>query len=131
MILLGTGHTLRSFKKDDWNRFGGLGVVDPVNDLPLINILFHASETSLVESFGEELGGRIYVFNKSMIKEPDLSIVPNFQIDDANPENIRKMEYFANAVIEENQKQFDKICDLLVRNYEQREKPQPFWRRWF
>lgn len=131
MILLGTGHTLRSFKKEDWNRFGGLGVVDPVNDLPLINILFHASETALVESFGEELGQRIYVFNKSMVRETDQSIVPSFQIDDASPHNLKKMEHFAHATIEENQKQFDHICDLLVRNYEQRQKQKPFWRRWF
>lgn len=29
MILVGTGYTGRSYKKEDWNRFGGLGVVDP------------------------------------------------------------------------------------------------------
>ncbi len=69
MIILGTGHTLRSFKKDDWNSFGGLGVVDPTNDLPLINILFHASETALIESFAQEMKGNIYTFNKSLIPE--------------------------------------------------------------
>jgi hypothetical protein len=46
MIVLGTGYTNRSIKRDQWNRYGALGVVDPANDLPLINILFNASEVS-------------------------------------------------------------------------------------
>src|SRR5690606_33738988 len=54
MIGLGTGYTNRSIKKEDWNRFGALGVVDPVNDLPLINIFFHASESALWDSFASE-----------------------------------------------------------------------------
>lgn len=40
MIGLGTGTVNRSVKKEAWNSYGSLGVVDPVNDLPLINILF-------------------------------------------------------------------------------------------
>jgi predicted acylesterase/phospholipase RssA/heat shock protein HspQ len=125
MVLLGTGHTLRSFKKDDWNNFGGLGVVDPVNDLPLINILFHASETALVESFAQELGDDLFVFNKSMIVDVDPSIAPNTQIDDASPENLRRMERFFQATLEENKSEFERLCHLLVSNYEQRQNETP------
>ncbi len=122
MVLLGTGHTLRSFKKEDWNNFGGLGVVDPVNDLPLINILFHASETALVESFAQELGNDLFVFNKSMLVDVDPAIAPNTQIDDGSPENLKRLEGFFQAMLEENKKPFDQLCDLLVRNHEQRQR---------
>lgn len=115
LIGLGTGYTNRSFKKEDWNRFGSLGVVDPVNDLPLINIFFHASETALLESFGQEMGENLYVFNKSLLSGRGADW-PSTQIDDASPENLQRMKNFADILIEDNAKKFDTVCDLLVRN---------------
>lgn len=124
MIMLGTGYTLRSFKKDDWNRFGGLGVVDPTNDLPLINILFHATESALVESFSQELGRDLYNFNKSMISALALPQTPSTAIDDASPANLARLKTFSEEIIEDNRQKFDEVCDLLVRNHENREKPE-------
>jgi predicted acylesterase/phospholipase RssA len=120
MIVLGTGHTNRSFKKEDWNRYGALGVVDPVNDLPLINIFFYASETALMDSFAEEMRGNLFVFNKSMLSGKPGSASP--QIDDASPQQIRALANFAEEIYEENKQQFHEVCDILVRNYESREK---------
>lgn len=118
MIVLGTGFTLRSFKKEDWNRFGGLGVVDPVNDLPLINILFHASESALLESFGEELGERLYVFNKSLrANKPGM---PSLEIDNASPDNLQRLRRFAEEIIEENKASFDALCHTLAQNRDDR-----------
>ncbi len=116
MLILGTGHTLRSFKKDDWNSFGGLGVVDPTNDLPLINILFHASETALIESFAQDMKDRVFTFNKSLIPSELDPGSPNTQIDDARPENLKKLQRFFEEMLEENKKQFDDICHILVQN---------------
>lgn len=116
MLILGTGHTLRSFKKDDWNSFGGLGVVDPTNDLPLINILFHASETALIESFAQEMKGNLYTFNKSLIPGIDSANYPSTQIDDASPENLKKLQRFFEETLEDNKSQFDDVCHLLVQN---------------
>ncbi|MCC7304855.1 MAG: patatin-like phospholipase family protein [Alphaproteobacteria bacterium] len=116
MIILGTGRTLRSFRKEDWNRYGGLGIVDPANDLPLINILFHASETALVESFSEEMGDDVFVFNKSMLEDEDDHNAPSSRIDDASPQNLKNLYYFFEEVLEENKAKFDKVCDILVQN---------------
>ena len=66
MIVLGTGYTNRSIKREDWNRYGSLGVVDPANDLPLINILFNASESALMDAFEAEMGDNLYALNKSL-----------------------------------------------------------------
>ena len=118
MIILGTGFINRSYRREDWNRYGSLGVVDPVNDLPLINILFHATESALLESFTDELDNNLYVLNKSLLTA-NPEIAPSEAIDDASPDNIRRMKRFADAIIEENADSFDRICDILVRNYEQ------------
>ena len=120
MIMLGTGYTLKSITKDDWNSYGSLGVVDPVNDLPLINILFHAPESALVESFFQELGDGVHVFNKSIVGGVDKTNLPSLSIDDASPRNIKTLENFALSILEENQSQFERICDILVRNYERK-----------
>jgi hypothetical protein len=118
MIVLGTGYTNRSFRKDEWNRFGPLGVVDPVNDLPLINIFFNASESALMEGFGEQMGDNLHVFNKSM----NYPGAPSVDIDNATPDNLAALAVFAEQTIEENKARFDKICDILVRNREGREQ---------
>jgi len=129
MIVLGTGYDLKSIKKEDWNRYGGLGVVDPVNDLPLIKILFHASESALVDSFRQEMGDNLYVFNKSMHTSENglMGTMPTPQIDDASPENVKKLERFANAIIEENQFMFDRICDTLVNNRDNNHLKKESW----
>jgi uncharacterized protein len=122
MIVLGTGHTARPIKKEDWNRYGGLGVVDPVNDLPLINILFHASETALLESFSQEMGDDVFVFNKSLIPGEDDLDAPSVDIDDASSDNVRNLYGFFNEMMEENKGAFDTVCNLLVHNRDQKVK---------
>lgn len=118
MIVLGTGYANRSIRKDDWNRYGSLGVVDPKNDMPLINIFFHAPETALTDAFENEIKENLYVFNKSLVSGPFLEDFPNVGIDDASPENIRRLKNFFEMTLEENRKGFDTMCDLLVRNYD-------------
>ena len=128
MIALGTGYYNRSYPREDWNRYGSLGVVDPVNDLPLINILFHAAESALLDSFVDELDNDIFVFNKSLLSaEPE--IAPAEAIDDASPDNIRRIKSFADTIMEENAIHLDQVCDLLVRNYEQGTKSAKSSRR--
>lgn len=133
MILLGTGYTLRSITKDTWNSYGGLGVVDPVNDLPLINILFHAPESALVESFSQELGNDLFVFNKAIRDDVGVTGMPSKAIDDASEANLENMRSFAEGVVEEQGKRFDDLCHLLVSLRDQKPATQrkPFWSRFF
>lgn len=119
MIGLGTGYTNRSIAKDKWNKYGSLGVVDPVNDLPLINIFFHASESALSHSFVHEMGDDLHMFNKTILDGDPNN--PSIQIDDGSPENLKKLRHFAEAIMEENKKDFDHVCDILVRNRDKKE----------
>ena len=121
MLVLGTGDTNRAIKKDQWNSYGALGVVDPVNDLPLINIFFHASESALMESFVDDLGRDLFVFNKSMI-DPANPNMPSTQIDDASPENFDRLRIFAEELMEEQKSKLDDICHILASNRDRREE---------
>ena len=118
MICLGTGFHSRSIHKDEWNSFGSMGVVDPVNDLPLINIFFHASESALMESFSQDLSGNIYYFNKPLPRGKN--VYPSSDIDNADPENLTALKRFAHEIIEDNQEQFDALCHLLVSNRDEK-----------
>lgn len=124
MLVFGTGYTSKSLTKEEWNQFGALGVVDPVNDYPLINIFFHASESALMQAFAEELGdNNLHIFNKSIYDDANLDgSLPAVQIDDASPENLRRLKNFAMAIIEENEHKMDHVCDMLVRNYEEKQQ---------
>ena len=46
-------------------------------------------------------------------------------IDDASPENIRKLKNFFEMTLEENRKPFDELCQLLVQNYEWKDNTPP------
>jgi predicted acylesterase/phospholipase RssA len=118
MIGLGTGYTNKSIKKDDWNRYGALGIVDPVNDLPLINIFFHACESALLDSFKDDMEDNLFLFNKSLVSSKRDNTYPSLQIDDGSPENMKKLKDFADGIIEENRAQYEQVCNILVRNYE-------------
>lgn len=124
MLVFGTGYTSKSLTKDEWNQYGALGVVDPVNDYPLINIFFHASESALMQSFSEELGAdNLFIFNKSIFDESNINgDLPSQQIDDANPENLERLKKFAQTILEENAVQLDTVCEMLVKNYEDKQR---------
>lgn len=119
MIGLGTGYTNRSIKKEKWNKYGSLGVVDPVNDLPLINIFFHASESALSHSLVHEMGKDLHMFNRTITDGDPTN--PSVQIDDGSPENLKKLRFFAESIMEDNPEHFDKVCDILVRNRDKKE----------
>ncbi len=135
MIGLGTGYTNKSIKKDEWNKFGALGVVDPANDLPLISIFFHASESALLDAFQAEMQDNLFLLNKSMVTDRTID-TPSTQLDDGSPENMKRLKDFAEGLIEENKKQYDDICELLVRNHEARKtwmdvvKPSKWTKLW-
>ena len=124
MLAFGTGYTHKSMTKEEWNQFGALGVVDPVNDYPLINIFFHASESALMQAFAEEVGDEnLFIFNKSMYDNQNISNgLPSTQIDDATPDNLQKLKWFAKAIIEEQEKKLDEACHILVENYEAKQR---------
>lgn len=124
MIALGTGQTNKSITKEDWNSYGSLGYVDPVNDLPLINIFFHAPESALIESFEDELGDNFYNFNKSLIYGRENREWPDTNIDNGEPTNLKKMYNFAMEMIEEQGKKFDAVCDALVNNRDEKEREE-------
>lgn len=119
MLILGTGHTNRSVKKEDWNSYGALGIVDPVNDLPLINIFFHASESALMDSFASEMGENLFVFNKSMYQTNVKNL--STQIDDASPQNLEAMGHFVEEIMEEQKDSFEEVCHILVNNRDRKE----------
>lgn len=127
MITLGTGYTHRSITKDKWDSYGGLGVVDPVNDLPLINILFHAAESALVESFTDHMGDNLYMFNKPIPPHHMNPEAPSTQIDDASPQNLKALENFAYEMIEENKIRFHEICHHLVRSRDKKHAKRETW----
>jgi patatin-like phospholipase/acyl hydrolase len=124
MLCFGTGYTSKIMTKDEWNQFGALGVVDPVNEYPLINIFFHASESALLQSFSEELGREnLYFFNKSMYDDSGLKYgMPSTQIDDATEENFKRLKDFARVILEDSEKQLDEACHMLVSNYDAKQK---------
>ncbi len=122
MIVLGTGIYNRTFTRERWDQYGPIGVVDPANDLPLINVFLHASETALTPALQTALGDSLHVFNKSLVSGPFLDDYPNTDIDDASPDNIRRLRNFTEMAVEEQRREFDALCQVLMQIADQRDK---------
>ncbi len=134
MIGLGTGYMNTSIPKEVWNRFGSLGVVDPVNDLPLINIFFHASESALLHGFLTETGHNLHLFNKAIDRNSLEDNMPSTEIDDGSPENLKKLRLFAEEIMEENHKQLEHVCHILSKNRDKKmreKKDDENWKKRF
>lgn len=128
MIGLGTGLSNKPITKDQWDEYGALGIVDPSNDLPLINIFFQAAESALIDSFSEDLGDRLYILNQSLFSENgDNTLYPSSAIDDATPENMIRMKSFAYIMMETYAKELDEICHILVSNRDRRKKDKRYY----
>jgi predicted acylesterase/phospholipase RssA len=122
MVVLGTGMTQISFTKNQWNKFGALGVVDPAHGSPLINIFFHATESALSSTFEEKTHDNLYIFNKSLVPTTKKHSLPSQDIDDARPENIKRLKDFTNEIIKEQADQLDELCTLLVKHHKTKNK---------
>lgn len=122
MVVLGTGMTKISFTKDQWNKFGSLGVIDPTHGSPLINIFFHATESALSSAFEEHIDDNLFILNKSLVSKTKKSKLPSQDIDDTSPENIKKLKEFTIQIIKENEKQIDTLCNILVKHHKRRKK---------
>lgn len=116
MIALGTGRINKKVTKSDWDKYGALGVVDPANDFPLINIFFHASETALLDTFTQEIQDRLFILNKSLVHGENRAEFPSTELDNGDPKNIKRMKNFAKMIIEEQEESLNTICDLLIKN---------------
>jgi hypothetical protein len=77
--------------------------------------------SALTESFVDDLGRDLYVFNAPMFNSPDENM-PSTQIDDASPENLRRLRIFSETLLENNKKQLDDICHILVSNRDRRDE---------
>lgn len=122
MICLGTGVVNKPITKEEWDEFGPIGVVDPANDYPLINIFFQASESALINSFAEDLGHRLFVFNESLHGHYTDPRYPSTSIDNATPENLARMKRFAYMMMENRAADMDDMCHLLVTNRDRKHK---------
>lgn len=63
----------------------------------------------------------VYIFNKSMIPDVGKPDAPSTQIDDASPENLKRLKNFFEEILEENKEKFDTVCDLLVTNRDRKQ----------
>lgn len=75
-----------------------------------------------MESFTEDLGRDLFVFNKSILPEDGGKDLPSTQIDDARPENMKRLKNFSEELMEENKGQLDDICHILASNRDRREE---------
>ena len=55
-----------------------------------------------------------------MFADREAPNMPNSQIDDSSPENLKKLRMFGETILEENAQRFDDLCNLLVMERDKR-----------
>ena len=66
-----------------------------------------------------------------MTRSLDSMDVPSTQLDDASPENIKRLENFSHEIIEDNKFEFQQICHLLMNNRDRRQQEISRRKKWF
>ncbi|WP_264687059.1 patatin-like phospholipase family protein [Wolbachia endosymbiont (group B) of Rhopobota naevana] len=101
LLSIGTGGTDRSIKYANSRKFGKIGWIKP-----LLNVMF-ASGLDCVDYQLEQVIDDKYIRIQSQLK------VASTEMDNITLKNIKSLQQEANAMIEDNQKLIDKLCDFI------------------
>ncbi len=101
LLSIGTGRTDRSIKYANSRKFGKIGWVKP-----LLNVMFASGLDCVNYQMNQVIGNR-YVRIQSQLK------LASADMDNITSKNIKSLQQEANAMIEDNQKLIDKLCDFI------------------
>ncbi|WP_341811551.1 patatin-like phospholipase family protein [Wolbachia endosymbiont (group A) of Oxytorus armatus] len=99
LLSIGTGRTDRSIANS--RRFGKISWIKP-----LLNVMFASGLDCVNYQMNQVIGNR-YVRIQSQLK------VASTEMDNITLKNIKSLQQEANAMIEDNQKLIDKLCDFI------------------
>lgn len=119
-ITLGTGLTNPAIDKADWDKWGALGLVDPANNYPLINVLMTAADSALAAPLARDLKDNLFSFNRPLYGQGPNA--PSTALDDGTPENLQRLKRFGEELVEDSSAKIDRLCHILVSTYDRRKK---------
>ncbi|MFT4327754.1 MAG: patatin-like phospholipase family protein [Wolbachia pipientis] len=101
LLSIGTGRTDRSIEYVNSKRFGKIGWIKP-----LLNVMFASSLDAVNYQLDQVIGSRyLRIQSQLKIASPDM--------DNITSKNIKSLQQEAKAMIEDNQKLIDKLCDFI------------------
>ncbi|MAJ63454.1 MAG: hypothetical protein CL558_09230 [Alphaproteobacteria bacterium] len=113
MMSFGTGSVTRPFQYEDAKNWGGLGWINPKNDVPIVSSSMDGQSSSADQNM-EFLLGDNYIRLDAPLSHPEKKgKAPNDAFDDASPENLKKIVDFADRMIIDNSEKIDRIVDVL------------------
>lgn len=110
VVSLGTGSLTRRYPYDQAKNWGLLGWAEPI-----VNILMDATSESVASQL-EQLLPQAQGYPKQYYRFQAPLTEANDDMDDATPENIRKLEELAHQIIAEREPDLDEMCNELVKN---------------
>ncbi|WP_265022327.1 patatin-like phospholipase family protein [Wolbachia endosymbiont (group B) of Ischnura elegans] len=101
LLSIGTGRTDRSIEYANSKRFGKIGWIKP-----LLNVMFASGLDCVNYQMNQVIGNR-YVRIQSQLK------LASADMDNITSKNIKSLQQEAKAMVEDNQKLIDKLCDFI------------------
>ena len=109
VVSLGTGSMTRKYPYEQAKNWGLLGWVEP-----LINILMDGLSESVASQL-EQLLPQAQGYPKLYYRFQAPLTEANDNLDDASPDNIRKLEALAKRIIAERERDLDEMCELITK----------------
>jgi len=111
IVHIGTSYNKMSFSPDEFNKFSPLGLVSKSNGSVIINMTTDMVTLDINNDLKDEIGDLFFSFDKPIDNTtPD---APQGSLDNADPENMKNLEKFAENLIDEMNDDLDKLCGLL------------------
>lgn len=112
VVHLGTGNVENSLSPEEFNKLGPIGMISKSNGNLLLSLVINMSLMDVANDIRDEIGDRFISFD-GIIDEANDKQSPTSTMDDASIRNLKALEKFAEKIIQDNNAEMDRLCDIL------------------
>lgn len=112
IVHVGTGNSINSVSPEEFNAMGTLGLISPANGSILLSLIVDMGMIDVQNDMKDEIGERFFSFDGEIDLEENADS-PSISLDDARPENLKRLEKLAEKIIQNNDDDIGRLCSVL------------------
>lgn len=112
IVHVGTGNSNNSVSPEEFNTMGTLGLISPANGSILLSLIVDMGMIDVQNDMKDEIGDRFFSFDGEIDLEEGADS-PSISLDDARPENLKRLEKLAEKIIKNSDSDIERLCSVL------------------
>lgn len=112
ILHVGTGHIDNSLSPEEYNKLGPIGLVSKASGSILISLIVNMAIMDVAADIREEIGDRFISLDDFLDPDEDDN-APATDMDDSSLPNLKKLQAFAENIIQKNDQEINRLCGIL------------------